>query len=295
MTLFCLCDFRLSDYFQWSDLWSLVGAGIGAYLGFVAASQIYKKERKDKAEEERQLDQHLFSTTKLLIERASLGGRQAESSFRELLKKYEEQPYGLHKRHINLNTPLITLDRMDRERLLRSYKVVLGEVQGVEHWRSTWRFCDALIAQTKFGEAGVVGLQENLMRTAEKLGGLCQELIVLGSYVAEEAQRTNDDNPAVPELVKILDDTFRMGYVLPDVMNQRLLVPLEGLFRRRLLTIVNARQFAEVFSKARSAFQRYAQQVEELKGNLADYAAGCAVMAADGERLTLTMTPPNPA
>lgn len=292
MTLFCLCDFRLSDYFQWSDLWSLVGAGIGAYLGFVAASQIYKKERKDKAEEERQLDQHLFSTTKLLIERASLGGRQAESSFRELLKQYEEHPYGLHKRHINLNTPLITLDRMDRERLLRSYKVVLGEEKGLEMWRETWRFCDGLTATTKFGEAGVLGLQDDMMRTSEKLGGLCQELIILGSYVAEEAKVKGDTNPAIPELVTILDDTFKMGFVLPDVANQRLLVPIEGLFRRRLLTIVNARQFAEVFSKARSAYQRYGQQVEELKGNLADYAAGCAEMAADGERLNSNMEQP---
>jgi hypothetical protein len=284
MTL-CSCAFQLGDYFEWSDLWALIGAGIGAYLGFLAASQIYKRERKDKAKEDKQLEKHLFDTAKLLIENASIGGRKAETSFREFLKQYEEHPYGLHKRHINLNTPLITLDRMDRERILRSYKVILGEEQGVELWRETWRFCDGLTAMTKFGEAGVLGGQEDIMGTAERLGALCQELIVLGSYVAEEAQRTSDQNPAVPKLVAILDNTFKMGFVTVDVMNERLLVPIEDLFRRRLMTIVNARQFAEVFSKARSAYQRYGQQVEELKRNLTDYAEGCGKMAKDGEGL----------
>ncbi len=163
MTLFCLCDFRLSDYFQWSDLWSLVGAGIGAYLGFVAASQIYKKERKDKAEEERQLDQHLFSTTKLLIERASLGGRQAESSFRELLKKYEEQPiWSTQAAH----QPEHSADHAGSNGPGTPIEFVQGRARrSARDWRlevETWRFCDGLIAQTKFGEAVCVGLQENL-------------------------------------------------------------------------------------------------------------------------------------
>jgi len=277
--------FQVSNYLQWSDLRALVGAGLGAFLGFLAASQIYKKERRNKAEEERRLDQHLFDTARLLIENAAKGGRMAESSFRELLGEYEKEPYGLHKRHINLNTSLDTLDRMDRERLLRSYKLFMGEVEGPAQWRETWRFSAGLAAQIMLSEAVVLAGQQDLMSTAERFGALCQELLILGSYVVEEARLTPNTNPAVTELSLILDRNFNIGNVRVDVMHKEFLKPIKGLFQRRLLTIVNARQFAEVFAKAGSAFQRYDQLLDELKENLVAYALGCAAMAEVGERL----------
>ncbi len=293
MTLFCFCDFRFGAYFDWSDLWSLIGAAVGAalgaYLGFLAASRIYKRERKDKAEEERQLNQHLCATAKMLIEQAAHGSRILADACTALLAKYEAEPYGLHIRPIAVNTPLITLDRMNRERLLRAYESVLGKADGLELWRETWKFSDGLMAYTAFSQQGVLSGQQEAMATAEKLGTLGQELIVLGSYVAEEAQATGNANPAVPKLIAILDDTFEMGFVTADVMNVRLLEPITNLFRKRLLTIVNATRFTETFAKARSAYQRYGQVVVEVKDNLGVYAKQCREAAIEGEGIGIRM------
>jgi len=285
MTLSCFCAFRIGDYFQWSDLWALVGAGIGAYLGFLAASQIYKRERKDKAEEERRLERHLFDTAKLLIENASTGGRKAESSFRDLLKQYEEYPYGLHKRHINLNTPLITLDRMDRERLLRSYKVILGEEKGLEMWRETWRFCDGLTAQTKLCKEGVLSGQQDLHGCSERMGGYCRELFLLASLLRTELSDQPSGVALAQSLSSILVPVQQMGFVLVDEMYMRLVEPIGKLFNTGVLSISYAYQLADVLSQARSAYQRYGAIVDELKINLSDYAIGCGKIAKDGEDL----------
>lgn len=289
MTLFCFCDFRLGEYFQWSDLWALAGSALGAFLGFLAASQIYKKERKDKKEEERLLEMHLFESARLLIERAAVGGRNAEKTYNELLQKYEDTRYGLHKRTLSVNTSLTTLDRMNRVRLLQAYKFVLSNGKGVKYWRDTWYFCEGLAANTKFSEGGVLANQLDLAQCTERMAGYCRELYLLASYVGTDASNRPGGAPLAKAINEILGPVQNMGFVLVDVMHDRLIEPMGELFKDQMLTLSDAYPLADVYSKARSAYQRYGQIVDEMKENLKDYATGCGEMAGYGEELLARM------
>lgn len=290
MTLFCFCGFDLSNFFGWRDFWALIGAGLGAYIGFFFASQIYKRERKDKKVEEEEAERQLFESARLLIERAAEGGRDAQKRFEELLDKYSVSRYGLHKRALGVNTPLITLDRMDRVRLLRSYKFVLGDKNGVERWRETWHFCDGLAANTKFSDNGVLSGQKDLHESAKRFGGYCQELIIIGSGIVAHAETEDPVMPAgIKELSDILRDTHQLGFIQVDAMHTKLVEPLAELFKKEKLTMVNAEQLGGTLARARLAFRRYGQIVDEIKANLKDYATGCGDMAGSGEDLLVRM------
>ncbi len=288
--LLCFSGYELNNFFGWGDLWALVGSALGAFLGFLAASQIYKRERKDKKEEERQLEIHLFESARLLIEHAAVNARYAEERFNALLKKYEDSRYGLHMRVINVNTPLITLDRMDRIRLLEAYKFVLGDQKGVEQWRDTWHFSDGLTAYTKFSANGVLSVQKDLHESAKRFGSYCQELIIAGASMVAHADTKGPVMPAgIMELSDILRDTHQLGFIHVDAMHTKLVEPLAVLFKKEKLTMVNAEQLGGTLARARLAFRRYGQIVDEMKGNLKDYAKGCGDMAGYGEELLARM------
>lgn len=286
MTLLCWCGFHISDYFQWSDFWSLLGAAIGAFLGFLAASQIYKKEREDNQTDEMAFRRQQVETTMRLVAATGRNARRAGEMHQELLDDYEKERYGIHPRPIQINTTLITLDRSDRDELLLAFRRIAPNA-ALDLWDATWQLVDGLKQTQALNESAVLVNQKDLMNVAAQMGSECRQLLLMTSLAAAGATAITPASEAGRrELLALENKNEDAGFVTVGVMYDNLVIPLNQLIKDGVISYRDSYPLVETLSKAHAAYMRYGQIVDELKEGLLDCVKIFDDFAERGENLS---------
>jgi hypothetical protein len=256
------------------DLSDLIGSLIGAFLGFAGAYWLFHLEQSATNKRERLAKEKLIENVGELLEAANDGLRRASRSYKTLAHSYRSEPYTVHPRPINVNTPLATLDRWDRRELLDALQEVKGLDAGMEVFRSIIAFVDGSSRTITFMETAILSVMDDLTRYGHRFDDHVLQLKWLLPALKLDAEKQGRDGERLAfELDRLQRDVHDLGFVLIQPMYERLIAPFSRFFEMNLIDLRQANKLTEILNGARGAYARYGQKCIEL-AELAERAEG---------------------
>lgn len=234
----------------------ILGASIGALLGFISAYSIFRLEQRKGEKTEEQRIRDLFTDVRGILDEANKAWLDTVKDYRTLSAKYEKDPYQLHMRVVSTNPAQLTLERLDRLALLEAFRRVMGLKAGREGWLALMELIDTMTEHRSLREHAVLSIMEDFNRQSVAFDDLCQEL---RATLIALLDTLPVDNPLVPDIKQIRDETQDVGLLTADKYHALIVQPVLGLVNAHMLPQTDHTIVLSLMYKAQTMYVRLKQ------------------------------------